>query len=170
MLHLINAYTPKDNKYKYSSCIEFVKDCSKITILSIAQDSQPELRSTVYSMLQAIFEHRVIDSSKRLVIYADEIQKYTSDSPFRKLYAESREFNTCMIAMTQEYRGPGDEAKKMTSNAAMEVFYPPTSDSEVRVSKKLGKNIVLMNIIRKVLGIFGLKGISGAGLIIGINS
>lgn len=139
LLHLINAYTPKDNKYKYSSCVEFVNDCSKITILSIAQESESALRSTVYSMLQAVFEHRVIDSRKRLVIYADEIQKYTSDSPFRKLYAESREFNTCMVAMTQEYRATGDEIRKMSSNAAMELFYSPTNDSEGRVSKKIGK-------------------------------
>lgn len=139
LLQLINSYTPKDSKYKYSSCVDFLKDCSKITILSISQESESALRSTVYSMLQAIFEHRVIDSRKRLVIYVDEIQKYTSDSPFRKLYAESREFNTCMVAMTQEYRAPGDETRKMTSNAAMEIFYPPTSDSEIRVSKKLGK-------------------------------
>lgn len=158
LLHLINAHSPKDNKYKHSSCIEFLNDCSKITILSITQDSQPELRSTVYSMLQAIFEHRVIDSSKRLVIYADEIQKYTSDSPFRKLYAESREFNTCMIAMTQEYRATGDDTKKMTSNAAMELFYPPTSDSEVRVSKKLGKKYHTDEHHQKGVGYLWAKG------------
>ena len=108
-------------------------------ILSIAQESQAALRSTVYSMLQAIFEHRVVDSSKRLVIYADEIQKYTAESPFRKLYAEAREFKTCMGAMTQEYRAPGNETKKISSNAAMEIFYPPTYDSEGRVSKRLGE-------------------------------
>ena len=138
-LKLMEAYNPQEGKYKYKSCVEFINDSSKIMILSIAQESQSALRLTVYSMLQAIFEHRVVDSSKRLVIYADEIQKYTADSPFRKLYAEAREFKTCMGAMTQEYRAPGDETKKMSSNAAMEIFYPPTYDSEDRVSKRLGK-------------------------------
>ena len=158
LLNIMQAYEPKDGKYKYSTCSEFVKDSSKITVLSIAQGSNSVLHATVYSMLQAIFEHRIIDSSKRLVIYADEIQKYTADSPFKKLYAEAREFKTCMVAMTQEYRAPGDESKEMTSNAAMELFYPPTNDSEGRVSRKIGKKYSPDEHHQKGVGFLWAKG------------
>lgn len=140
LLKIMNLYTPNNGKYKYSSCKEFIQDISKITILSIKQDSLPALRNIVYTLLQSLFEYKVIDSEKRLVVYADEIQKYTADSPFQKLYAEAREYNLCITAITQEYRQPGYDIHKISSNAAMEIFYPPSHDSKKRVSDKLGKN------------------------------
>lgn len=139
IVHMINSYTAADGKYKYASCREFINDTGKILILSIFQDSVPALRSIVYTLLQAIFEYQVLDNSKRLVIFADEMQKYTADSPFRNLYAEAREFRMSITAMTQEYRSPTDETRKISSNAATEIFYPPTSDSEKRVKEKVGK-------------------------------
>lgn len=139
IVHMINSYTAADGKYKYASCREFINDTGKILILSISQDSVPALRSIVYTLLQAIFEYQVLDNSKRLVIFADEMQKYTADSPFRNLYAEAREFRMSITAMTQEYRSPTDETRKISSNAATEIFYPPTSDSEKRVKDKVGK-------------------------------
>ena len=136
---LMDSYAPKDGKYKYSSCREFINDSKKITVLSLKQESLPALRSIVYTMLQSLFEHQVIDSSKRLAIYADEMQKYSADSPFQKMYAEAREFRICMTAMTQEYRTRSTDIHKILSNAAIERFYAPTSDSEKQVSNRLGK-------------------------------
>lgn len=160
LLNIMNSYAPEENKekYKYSSCREFIEDSSKITILSINQDSLPALRSIVYTLLQSIFEHQVINSSKRLVVYADEIQKYTADSPFQQMYSESREFRMCNIAMTQEYRAPGKDIKKISSNAAMEIFYPPTTDSENRVNGKLGKKYSAEEHHQKGVGCIWAKG------------
>ncbi len=162
LLNIMNSYTLKDDKneekHKYSSCREFIEDSSKITILSINQDSLPALRSIVYTLLQSIFEHQVINSSKRLVVYADEMQKYTADSPFQQMYAEAREFRMCNIAMTQEYRAPGMNIKKISSNAAMEIFYPPTTDSENRVNGKLGKNYSAEEHHQKGVGCIWAKG------------
>lgn len=157
LLYIMNSYTPEDAKYKYSSCKEFIQDRS-ITILSINQDSLPALHSIVYTLLQSLFEHQVINSSKRLVVYADEMQKYTADSPFQQLYAEAREFRMCNISITQEYRDPGSDIKKISSNAAMEMFYPPTNDSKKRVSSKLGKNYCAEEHHQKGVGYIWAKG------------
>ncbi len=158
LLSIMNSYTPKGGKYKYSSCREFIEDSSKITILSINQDSIPALHSTVYTLLQSLFEHQVINSSKHLVVYADEMQKYTADSPFKQMYAEAREFRMCNIAMTQEYRAPGNDIKEISSNAAMEIFYIPTNDSEKRVFGKLGKNYSVEEHHQKGVGYIWAKG------------
>ena len=60
-MNIMNSYTPKDGKYKCSSCREFIEDSGKITVLSINQDSLPALYSIVYTLLQSLFEHQVIN-------------------------------------------------------------------------------------------------------------
>ena len=138
-VNIMNSYAPKDGEYRYSSCREFIEERSKITILSIAQSSQAALHTVVYTLLQSLFEHQVLDNSIRLAIYADEMQKYTADSPFKHMFAEGRQFNIYMTGMTQEYRSKDNATRKDTSNAAMEVFYAPTADSLKRVADTLGK-------------------------------
>ncbi len=139
LLHLLNAYTPKDGKYKYSSYKEFVCDTDKITNLSITQISDAALQTVVYSLLQSIFEHQILNSSNRIVVFADEMQKYTAGCPFKKMFAEGRQFNICMTGMTQEYRSKDNATRKDTSNASTEIFYVPATDSLKRVFDALGK-------------------------------
>ena len=139
LLHLLNAYTPKDGKYKYSSYKEFVCDTDMITNLSITQISDAALQTVVYTLLQSIFEHQILNSSNRIVVFADEMQKYTADCPFKKMFAEGRQFNICMIGMTQEYRSKDNATRKDTSNASTEIFYVPATDSLKRVFDALGK-------------------------------
>jgi hypothetical protein len=139
LFNMLSSYTPKGDNYKYSSCREFIDDRSKITVLSIVQSNVTALRCTVYALLQSMFEHQILNSHTRLVVYADEMQKYTADSPFQQWFAEGRQFNTIAAGMTQEYRSKYNETRNFTSNAAMELFYPPTTVSANKVFSALNK-------------------------------
>lgn len=152
LFNMMSAYTPKDENYKYSSCREFIDDCGRITVLSIVQSNITALRCTVYALLQSIFEHQILDSHTRLVLYADEMQKYTADSPFQQWFAEGRQFNIIAAGMTQEYRSRDNETRNFTSNAAMELFYPPTSVSANEVFKALNKGFSIEELCSGNLG------------------
>lgn len=152
LFNMMSAYTPKDENYKYSSCREFIDDSGRITILSIVQSNITALRCTVYALLQSLFEHQILDSHTRLVLYADEMQKYTSDSPFQQWFAEGRQFNIIAAGMTQEYRSKDNETRNFTSNAAMELFYPPTTVSADKVFKALNKEFSIEELCSGNLG------------------
>lgn len=158
LFNMLSSYTPKDEKYKYSSCREFIDDRSKITVLSIVQSNVTALRCTVYALLQSIFEHQILDSHTRLVLYADEMQKYTADSPFQQWFAEGRQFNIIAAGMTQEYRSMDNETRNFTSNAAMELFYPPTTASANNVFKALNKEFSIEELCSGNLGDIFCKG------------
>ena len=152
LFNMMSAYTPKDINYKYSSCREFIDDCGRITVLSIVQSNITALRCTVYVLLQSIFEHQILDSHTRLVLYADEMQKYTSDSPFQQWFAEGRQYNIIAAGMTQEYRSRDNETRNFTSNAGIELFYPPTPVSANNVFKALNKGFSIEELCSGNLG------------------
>ncbi len=152
LFNMMSAYTPKDINYKYSSCREFIDDCGRITVLSIVQSNITALRCTVYVLLQSVFEHQILDSHTRLVLYADEMQKYTSDSPFQQWFAEGRQYNIIAAGMTQEYRSRDNETRNFTSNAGIELFYPPTPVSANNVFKALNKGFSIEELCSGNLG------------------
>lgn len=152
LFNMMSAYTPKDENYKYSSCREFIDDCGRITVLSIVQSNITALRCTVYALLQSIFEHQILDSHTRLVLYADEMQKYTSDSPFQQWFAEGRQYNIIAAGMTQEYRSRDNETLNFTSSASIEIFYPPATASADKVFKALNKEFSIEELCSGNLG------------------
>ena len=158
LFNMMSAYTPKGEKYKYPSCREFIDDRSRITVLSIVQSNVTALRCTVYALLQSIFEHQILDSHTRVVLYADEMQKYTSDSPFQQWFAEGRQFNIVAAGITQEYRSKDNETRNFTSSAAIELFYPPTTVSADKVFKELDKEFSIEELCSGNLGDIFVKG------------
>lgn len=133
-----NCYTPKDNRYRYNSCREFLESNDRITILSIVQASDPELRSVVYAMMASIYAHQVKDSGVPIMLVADEMQHYSDDSPFRQWVSEGRQYRINVWGITQEYLSRDNDTGKFMSNAAFSSFYGSTTDSSKRVINALG--------------------------------
>lgn len=136
--HLLNSYTPKDDKYRYISCRDFLESNNSITILSIVQASDSELRSVVYVMMASIYAHQVNDSSIPVILVADEMQHYGDDSPFRQWVSEGRQYRINVWGITQEYLSKDNDTGKFMSNAAFNIFYGSTTDSSKRVVNALG--------------------------------
>lgn len=156
--NLIASYGPKEGKYQYNSCREFLACNDRITILSLVQASDTELRCIVYALMSSIYTHQVCDSSIPLILVADEMQHYELDSPFCQWVSEGRQYGISIWGITQEYLSKDNDTRKFMSNAAFNIFYGATTDSSKRVVEALNNRYTREEVEIKGIGSIIVKG------------
>jgi hypothetical protein len=155
---LLASYNPKNKKYQYNSCREFINCNDRITILSLVQASTPELRCIVYALMSSIYAHQVCDSSIPLILVADEMQHYELDSPFCQWVSEGRQYGISVCGITQEYLSKDNDTRKFMSNAAINIFYGATTDSSKRVIDALNNRYNREEVENRGMGNIIVKG------------
>ena len=139
-------------------CPEFL-DCNAcITILSLVQASDTELRCIVYALMSSIYAHQMCDSSIPLILVADEMQHYELDSPFCQWVSEGRQYGISIWGITQEYLSKDNDTRKFMSNAAFNIFYGATTDSSKRVVEALNNRYTREEVEIKGIGSIIVKG------------
>ena len=157
--NLLHLYTPKNNEYMFSSCEEFLKDYEKIKVISLVQANETTLKCVVYSLMQALYEHQVLDCGIPLMLYADEMQRYDEKSPFKSWVSEGRQYKVGVTGLTQEYLSPDNKVKKLMSNAGVFVYYAPAGDaSGKKVFEALSKRYSLEELQSMEVGSCIIKG------------
>ncbi len=156
--NLMSSYKPKERKFQYSSCREFLNCNDSITILSLVQASTPEIRCIVYALMSSIYAHQVCDSSIPLILVADEMQHYELDSPFCQWVSEGRQYGIGVWGITQEYLSKDNDTRKFMSNAAFNIFYGATTNSSKRVVEALNNKYSREDVEAKGIGNIIVKG------------
>ncbi len=156
--NLMVSYKPKKGKYQYNSCREFLACNDYITILSLVQASDAELRCIVYALMSLIYAHQVCDSSIPLILVADEMQHFELDSPFRQWVSEGRQYGISVWGLTQEYLSKDNDTRKFMSNAACNIFYGATTDSSKRIIEALNNRYTREEVETKGMGDIIAKG------------
>lgn len=155
---IMSSYEPKEGKYQYNSCSKFFESNERITILSLVQASDAELRCIVYALMSSIYAHQVCDSSIPLILVADEMQHYELNSPFCQWVSEGRQYGISVWGITQEYLSKGNDTRKFMSNAACNIFYGATNDSSKRVVEALNNRYTHEEVETKGVGSIIVKG------------
>lgn len=156
--NLMASYKPKKGKYQYNSCREFLACNDYITILSLVQASDAELRCIVYALMSSIYAHQVCDSSIPLILVSDEMQHFELDSPFRQWVSEGRQYGISVWGITQEYLSKDNDTRKFMSNAACNIFYGATTDSSKRIIEALNNRYTREEVETKGMGDIIAKG------------
>lgn len=156
--NLLISYIPKDEKYQYSSCREFLDSNDRITMLSLVQASDSEIRCVVYALMSSMYANQICDSSVPIALVADEMQHYELDSSFRRWVSEGRQYGINVWGITQEYLSKDNDTRKFMSNAAFNIFYGATTDSSKRVSESLNNRYT-----REEVEAMGIGDIIGKG-------